>query len=1012
MKKGLASKVLVIQAAVLLVSAPIVTASPHIIYAASEPVQKVIGTLGTISVEKVTQDENGHLNWELSITKEASTSTRQLAIEFEDKQTLDFKVSEANSTDQEIIPDEAGRYLLGMANQSNETVNINVQTETVPEQVDYQLKIATYVLEDEQQLALTNPLVQTFSYQLEETDTSTSDTLTTSTSETGDRESVNSSEEISSEESEVSVDSSTSDSESVTETTTSTEDETIVDTITTTESSSSETESSEETTVSSSQTESTEETTSSSSTTEESSVKPQSREVAVSGNLGDGNPNVPKGAIEIDGIFGGVNQNARPGGVAGDSGVHRFNDSDQNNGRPFSEIQITGKQNAVSIWSNPAYRMDFSKNFSGRTYINFGNKGADGIAFVMHNDPKGIGAFTGSNESEDGQNLGVYGSAAAKGSAFWGPISYPNEKAIQNSVAIEFDGYENEDGNTRYDYREDLRAPHMAYSFPGSKNGYVAYEGSWPDSPKLGGVSKAASVQHYGTKSLETGTESGIRNDTWYEFRYDYDTANGLTYYLRNPLNPSQTTGETTIPRDDLYRELKLTSDNPKAYWGFTGANGAETGTTKFVFTQVPVDLDTRIKNDVFSEYQSKEQTVVDVNADDHDQYPEGLPAVTPGNPVTFKTSFKVAEGEDILKVNQWSSYIEAKYFNLDTISKVQVAVNGEAKEEVVPEKNSEGEIVANFENLKLEPSDELTLSYTVSSLSENETSKSSFISQFDTTEIGNGTPISFNSNEVSYWFAAKHQTELSWKENELVTETSLSLDRSEIPSDGFTRYFYWRDLDKGDRLKFQVKKVSDSGYESDENVVSKGDKEFSVTSLGIPRDKFSTGENEFVVEAYLINGEEEVKEAATLNLKVTVTEKIALEVIPDNLSWTNRKVGESLGTLNRDDGNKMTVTILDSHEKPIDWDLTVQAVYLNENEKVPFSFIFKNSKGDQSQEITKEPLPVMSSDNADIVNYRVTKEWSIDSGILLSSPDYLSVGNYSNKVEMKWMLSDTAKIE
>ncbi|PQH02264.1 hypothetical protein CUS45_14005, partial [Enterococcus faecium] len=84
---------------------------------------------------------------------------------------------------------------------------------------------------------------------------------------------------------------------------------------------------------------------------------------------------------------------------------------------------------------------------------------------------------------------------------------------------------------------------------------------------------------------------------TWYEFRFGFNADTKVfSYYLKNPVTDQQTE-VITIPWSDLNEELDLANNDNKAYWGFTAANGGESGQTKIVFTEVPVNLDATLKN-------------------------------------------------------------------------------------------------------------------------------------------------------------------------------------------------------------------------------------------------------------------------------------------------------------------------------------------------------------------------------------------------------------------------------
>lgn len=484
---------------------------------------------------------------------------------------------------------------------------------------------------------------------------------------------------------------------------------------------------------------------------EENRIKPQMSIAAGPSAQVTGNPQVPKGAILLDGIF-----QSKPNAVgnSGSSGVNKIQSPDVNNGMPYSEVSLGGSKNWLSIWSNAQYRLNFSKSFHGRTYINFGQSGqnADGLAFVMQN--AGPEALTSANNDADGQNLGVYGGTNAYRDSLIGPVKTPESFAIKQSVAVEFDLYTNNSGKTIYD-KENTEIPHMAYSFPG--NLHLGYKSDnllggdlWVDGNK-------AIVRHQSSRKLNGIVGDNIRDNTWYEFRYDFDeTSKAFSYYLKNPVTGAST-APVTIPWNDLSRELNLSASNNKAYWGFTGSNGAANGQVKFVFTQVPVDLSANIENDVLSNGASI------VDKENHDTYVPGMPAGNANTPVQFRTKFSVQQGEAALMINEWKTIVNPQAFDLSKgVSEVTATIGGTKITGTANINAETGEINVTFPNLKVSPGQQVNMEYSAVPIKKGQVEKSSFTSRVLTKEIGNGTAGDFMSNQVVFWIKANQPPVLS----------------------------------------------------------------------------------------------------------------------------------------------------------------------------------------------------------------------------------------------------------
>lgn len=372
---------------------------------------------------------------------------------------------------------------------------------------------------------------------------------------------------------------------------------------------------------------------------------------------GTGSQYVPPGAIPISGAF------AAPNGGAVVSNVTNTND---NGGKPFSQISLSGSNNWTSIWSNDAYRLDFTKSFSQRVYVNFGTQQADGVAFVMHNDARKTTAITNSRAvGVDGQNLGVYGATGG----YYELLAQrtPETTAIRNSFAVEFDLFANEavTGRARYDAQIPAGStPHMAYTFPGNLS--RTYQPINAVNGDLGAnewftltLANPGRIKHNSLIPLNGAVSTNVQDGTWYEFTYSFNSnTRNFTYSFRNPVNGAKT-ADTTIPWGDLNSELQLATNNNRAYWGFTAANGSVSGQVRFAFTQPPIPIGATVTSNVLD----NTNTSVTVPSTDTSK----SKYLMSEQPAKIQSTIKVNTGEAALNTTRWTTVLDAKAVNLAT---------------------------------------------------------------------------------------------------------------------------------------------------------------------------------------------------------------------------------------------------------------------------------------------------------------------------------------------------------
>lgn len=172
--------------------------------------------------------------------------------------------------------------------------------------------------------------------------------------------------------------------------------------------------------------------------------------------------------------------------------------------------------------------------------LNFGNKdaeGADGMAFVIHNDPRGADA------------IGYVGMGLGFSDSPYSNDRLPESAPIMNSMAIEFDTYQN-------DGKSDPAEDHLAYVENGNNN-------------------------HSDFPSTYTRKLPNIEDGQFHIFRIVWDpTTNNLRVYFDNTL------------KLNLYKHLQSIIGN-NAYIGFTSTTGgcANQHTVEDINSPLPVKL-------------------------------------------------------------------------------------------------------------------------------------------------------------------------------------------------------------------------------------------------------------------------------------------------------------------------------------------------------------------------------------------------------------------------------------
>ena len=166
---------------------------------------------------------------------------------------------------------------------------------------------------------------------------------------------------------------------------------------------------------------------------------------------------------------------------------------------------------------------------------------ADGMTFIMHNDPRGNNA-----QGMDGAALGSYGT-----------------NAITNSIAIEFDTYYNGDAiwpSTDPARPGDLSfVSHCAFAFP-----------------KATRITSADHIRTQWYRRSETWRQLNIE---WTPQYFGSELGGTLSYYFQG----------TNANSSYTITSVRNTFGSTEVWWGFTGATGAHSSINAVAFKSYPV---------------------------------------------------------------------------------------------------------------------------------------------------------------------------------------------------------------------------------------------------------------------------------------------------------------------------------------------------------------------------------------------------------------------------------------
>lgn len=258
-------------------------------------------------------------------------------------------------------------------------------------------------------------------------------------------------------------------------------------------------------------------------------------------------------------------------------------------------VMVTNaKDQFGTIWSTDDNAFDLTHDKRVSMWMYFGNKGAsaaDGMAFVLQNDPREIGATPNFGKKISGETLGVWAVDTDTKQTVTANLA---QSAIQKSWALEFDTHLN--GSTSYSkaggadsFDVGLTGPHLASGYPGDAASYRLVKTT--SGLVLTKTAYYATLDHQG---IITGGNDLLANGKWHHITLDWTAKTKQMTYTFDDKDPAtgheQTGTAQTVTVDPAVVDPEETG---KVRWGFTGATGSSYANNLVIFETVPGLVDT-----------------------------------------------------------------------------------------------------------------------------------------------------------------------------------------------------------------------------------------------------------------------------------------------------------------------------------------------------------------------------------------------------------------------------------
>ncbi|WP_225364039.1 L-type lectin family protein [Levilactobacillus brevis] len=222
-----------------------------------------------------------------------------------------------------------------------------------------------------------------------------------------------------------------------------------------------------------------------------------------------------------------------------------------------------------SIWSTDENYFDLTQDETASMWLYFGNQGtqaADGMAFVLQNDPRGVAAIPDypTPGKAIGETLGVWGVDMARRQ---GSVDKLAQTAIQDSWALEFDTNRNASTGGKaagYANSFDIGMPpvHIGSNYPGAGSSYIRHVDH--GLPVLGIIQP--DNYYYGLNHLgviaDESQPNFLSNGQWHHVTLSWKAATKQMTYTFNDKDPQTGAMQPGVSRTVTLDPAKIDPNN------------------------------------------------------------------------------------------------------------------------------------------------------------------------------------------------------------------------------------------------------------------------------------------------------------------------------------------------------------------------------------------------------------------------------------------------------------------
>ncbi|WP_125713917.1 L-type lectin family protein [Companilactobacillus kedongensis] len=687
-------------------------------------------------------------------------------------------------------------------------------------------------------------------------------------------------------------------------------------------------------------------------------------------------------------------------------------------------VQLTKRaQNQQSyVWSNPDsmnyFNLKAKQTLSMWIYLDNRANPGDGMAFVLQNSGFDAAAKLSNGETAKGQTMGVWGSDDSyKSSTTSDDVA---AKAIQNSWALEFDTFENNNNsgasmfdngiatdanyknyNTSFDGQLGINSiySHIAYNYPGEATTYMqhsdktANDGNsyypnpvqtyWYSMAHKGlkstsnnkGLSLSDGMWHHVVISYQPPVEGSNKGHLSYTFDDKIKTADLFAPKKQQPVSDSN----IEINTDNFYKNStqQFGRDTGKILWGFTGTTGASYARNMVIFESIPSLVEGTVSSNIYDDSQAgKELTSTDDK-------------VYNGDNMRFVYNLKRDSGElDWKDINAVINLPDNMDYTGGTIAYSDGTIDNISASDL-----SSGTFTRTLKNL-LKSGDPNSATVTINGVT-NATKPTADTNVAATTASFNGSDLLKNVDLQGFTIKAttmklvpdSTNLDLGSKESVDAMATASYIDPSVVMNNSKVTVHY---------------KLND-GTEKTQALASGSNGKISIN---VVKADLNDGDNKLT--AYVTDSDGNRSNSVTYSINKPTIAPILIDA-DSNMSFRTVHSNGKDQMVKRNGSWKINVV---DNTDPSDWKLTASAVQDPSSDTFDGDLLYVDNTGVTQSVLNGSIVQIADKSTfpsnfvSDGKTYQVANTWDNDDGILLKANSTAKKGNY--KYDVTWNLTDS----